>query len=204
MLYVIIITTTIILSIGSAVLDSLLSGEFSLLYAFLAPSILIVSCGLLLGFADLIIRILPKKVWNPQRFPFAVSKKELSFYERIGIRKWKDKAVPELGASAGFSKKNLQSSDAEYLERFIRETCQGEALHFFGAVFAFIALAFYPVRVWYFVLLILFVNFFINILPVFIQRFNRYRLCILYKMQARRSAKLKTEESVREGVEVTA
>ena len=188
-MYLLIISLTFVLSVGTAVLDSVICGVFSLTYAVFAPTLLMLSCALLLGLGDLIIRILPKKVWNFERKPFVASQKEIAFYEKLGIRKWKDRFVPELGATAGFSKKNLTSLSVEYLERFLTETCQGEALHLFGAVFAFAFLAFFPLRHWYFALIILFVNAFLNLLPVCIQRFNRHRLSALYKLKSRTRAK---------------
>lgn len=188
MLYATIIILTLAISEGASLAVHFLKGTTTLAYAICAPLFLAVFCGLLLGVLDIITRILPQNLWRYDRHPFLVSKKEAKFYEKLGIKKWKDKAVPELGASAGFSKKNLQGTELEYLARFLRETCQGEALHLSGAVLAFLFLAIYPVREWYYVLPILVVNFFINILPCMIQRYNRYRLATVYKFKSRHAA----------------
>ena len=68
-----------------------------------------------------------------------------------------------------------------------------------GAVLAFLFLAIYPTRDWYFVLPILAVNFLINLLPCMIQRYNRYRLSVVYKFKARH-AKLNIEATKGEDV----
>lgn len=188
MLYAVIIVATLFISVGAAVAVSLVTASISLLYAFLAPLFLAVFCGLLLGVLDLVIRLIPSKYWRYDKGIFAVDKREIKFYERLKIRKWKDKAVPELGASAGFSKKKLQSTDAQYLELFLVETCRGEALHALGGVLAFLFLALYPVSDWYFAVPILVVNCVLNLLPCMIQRYNRYRLDVVFKFKSRHAA----------------
>jgi glycosyl-4,4'-diaponeurosporenoate acyltransferase len=53
------------------------------------------------------------------------------FYERAaGIRRWKDR-LPDGAAlfAGGFRKASLRAVTPEYLERFARETCRGEAVH---------------------------------------------------------------------------
>lgn len=185
MLYALTIVLAIAVCESASIALYFVKHAVSLAYAICAPLFCAVFCGLLLGVLDLAIRALPKRCWHFDKRPFFVSKKEARFYEKLGVKKWKDKAVPELGASAGFSKKNLRSTDPEYLERFLRETCQGEALHASGAALAFCFLAVFPVRDWYFVLPILLINFFINLLPCVIQRYNRYRLSVVYKFKTR-------------------
>ena len=51
-------------------------------------------------------------------------------YERLGIKRWKDR-LPEAGAlySGGFSKRDLTSHDRAHLERFVAETRRAEAVH---------------------------------------------------------------------------
>ncbi len=196
MLYVVTIFLTIAISEGATLAVHFFTGAISLAYAICAPLFLAVFCGLLLGVVDILIRALPRNLWRFDKKPFVVSKKEVKFYEKLGVKKWKDRAVPELGASAGFSKKNLKSTDAEYLERFLRETCQGEVLHASGAILAFLFLAIFPVRDWYFVWLMLIVNLLLNILPCIIQRYNRYRLAVVYKFKTRRAVSAESIQPV--------
>ena len=186
MFYAILIGTSMLLSIGAALAVHFVTGTISLVHAFLMPLAVALYCALLLGIIDVIIRLLPRKIWQFDKGSFRVSKKEARFYEKLGIKKWKDKAVPELGKTAGFSKKNLQGTEIEYLSKFLMETCMGETLHLIGAVVAFTALAVFPAQDWYFVLFIVIINFFINILPCMIQRYNRYRLGVVYKFKTRK------------------
>ena len=105
MLYGIVIFMTLAICEGASIGAYYWDGAVSLTYAICAPLFLAVFCGLLLGVLDILIRLLPQNLWRYDKKPFLVSKKEVRFYEKLGIKKWKDKAVPELGASAGFSKK---------------------------------------------------------------------------------------------------
>ena len=189
MLYGIVIFMTIAICEGASVGVYYLDKAVSLAYAICAPLFLVVFCGLLLGLLDILVRLMPQSLWRYDKKPFIVSKSEVKFYEKLGIKKWKDKAVPELGVSAGFSKKYLKGTALEYLERFLIETCQGETLHASGAASAFLFLMIYPTRDWYFVLPILAVNFLINLLPCMIQRYNRYRLAAVYHFKERHATR---------------
>lgn len=59
---------------------------------------------------------------------FSFLKKE-KFYEKIfKIKKWKDK-IPQFVIKNGFSKKNIQNFNLEYLKKFIAETYRAEIDH---------------------------------------------------------------------------
>lgn len=187
MLYIIIISAVVLCSMAAAICVACLTGTISLAYAIIAPLFVLLYVLIMLGILDLILRFcLPKSCWNYEKKYFSVSKKEVRFYEKLKIRKWKDK-VPELGKSAGFSKSNLQSLEVDYLKKFLYETCIGEILHLSGALFGFTCLFFFPVKDFYFVLPIVILNFVLNLLPCFIQRYNRARLSVVYKFKIRRS-----------------
>lgn len=144
MLYIVIISLVMLGTIASAICVSCFTGTISLLYAFLAPLSVLLFVLIGLGIIDLVLRFLfPKSCWNYKKRYFQVSKKEVGFYEKLKIRKWKDK-VPELGKSAGFSKRNLQSLEIDYLKKFIYETCIGEILHLSGAILGFAWLFLFP------------------------------------------------------------
>lgn len=88
----------------------------------------------------ILIRRLPEDYFTPENKFFQTSKKEMIFYRKIGINKWKDK-VPELGQFTGFRKNEFTSpNDPKYLERFILESCYGVAIHFWSAPASFIIL----------------------------------------------------------------
>ena len=60
---------------------------------------------------------------------FQVSKREKKFYEKLGIKSWKDK-VWELGGMGGFSKSKMTDpNNPEYLWRFIIENNKGILVH---------------------------------------------------------------------------
>ena len=194
MLYLIIISSVVAVSLSSAICVSCLDGTISLTYAIVAPLLVLLYVFLVLGVLNLILRFcLPKSCWDYKRKYFTVSKKEVKFYEKLKIRNWKDK-VPEWGKTAGFSKSRLQSLDAEYLQKFIYETCIGEILHLLGAIFGFTCLFFFPVAHYYFVLPIVFTSFVLNLMPCIIQRYNRARLLVVYKFKTRHSVVKMNEE----------
>ena len=120
---------------------------------------------------------------------FTVSSKERKFYEKIKIRKWKDKIL-ELGSLGGFSKSELKSStDASYLKQFIIESNKGVVTHVSGCFAGFIILFVFPVQCLFTVSLpIAIVNFMLNIPSTFILRYNTPKLHAGYKRLVRNSA----------------
>ena len=146
-------------------------------------------------FATIVRRCLPEK-WFDYTVKFHdASKKECKFYEKIGIKKWKDK-VWELGMFTNFSKKNMANPDIAYLERFILENNYGYWCHLADAFFGFLLVFFYPAE---YRLVIPFpaciINFILNMLPVFILRYNTNRL------KRTRTVLLKKEEKARKEAE---
>lgn len=185
MIYLMIILATMLISIRLAVVVSLKTGKISLLYAFLAPTVCLLYVLIALGIIDVVLRLfVPESFWNYDKKLFRVSKKEVNLYEKLGIRKWKNK-VPELGQTAGFSKRNLKSTDVDYLQKFLKETCIGEAMHAGGAILGFTCLIIFPLKSWFFILPIVIVNFVLNVIPCVIQRYTRSKLAVIYKFKTR-------------------
>ncbi len=139
-------------------------------------------------FATVVRWILPEKFFSIDKHYFSATKKEARFYEKIGIKRWKDKAL-ELGAVTGFRKNKLYDPhNNEYVKRFILEANYGIMVHVFCIVFGFlimIANAFAPL-IWV-TLPIAIVNLFLNLLPIFILRYNLPKLHSLYKFNMRKS-----------------
>lgn len=97
------------------------------------------------------------------------------FYERVfAIRRWKDK-LPDGAAlfQGGFRKKHLNARDPHYLYAFVRETCRGEAVHWF--VF-FCAGIFFLWNVWWVGLIMVAYAAVANVPCILAQRYNRIRL----------------------------
>ena len=74
----------------------------------------------------------PAETFDPTRWHYRLRGWERGgrVYERIGIRRWKDR-LPEAGAvfTGGFSKRRLASRDRSYVDRFLAETCRAEFAH---------------------------------------------------------------------------
>lgn len=139
-----------------------------------------------------IARLLPKKCAQHEAKVFIVSAKEKKFYEKLKIRKWKDK-VPEIGQFTGFRKnKIVDPKSVEYLDRFLLEICYGEIGHFFSVFLGFALLLFYPLTdIWFAVSIpVAIINIFMNLPSLFILRYNSYKLVILRKSNLKKQARL--------------
>lgn len=201
MMYLLIIYITMLADIGMTVGISLIHGGMSLAYAIISPLFVLAYVLVLLGLLDLVLRIFPKSMYNYKSKFYVASKREIRFYEKIGIRKWKD-LVPELGATGGFSKRNIKSLEPTYIKRFLYETCFAEILHLLAALLGFTALFFFPPHHYYFVLPIVIVNFILNLLPCLIQRYNRRKLATLYYFLTRKEKRTSVETADSEQGEV--
>ena len=95
-------------------------------------------------------------------------------YERLGIKRWKDR-LPEAGAlyAGGFSKRDLRAHDRDHLVRFTAETRRAEVVHWWilatVLVFPFFV-------VWYACIPNLMYAVAANVPFIAIQRYNRARL----------------------------
>ena len=128
-------------------------------------------------------RMLPAKCANHEKKIFKVSAKEKKFYEKLKIRKWKDK-VPEIGHFTGFRKNKLEDPQSvAYVDRFLLESCYGEIGHFFSCILGFLVLLLFPIsKLWLAVAIpAAIVNVFLNLPSLFILRYNSYKLEILRK-----------------------
>jgi len=181
MLYFFIILITMIVVETASISVSLLTNSMTLTYAIFMPIFVNFYVLVVLGVVALLMRVLlPRKVWNSQKRCFKVSKKEIYFYNRIKIKKWKDK-VPEMGCTSGFPKTKIRSLDKKYLWKFLEETCYAEVMHFVVAFLGFTVLFFVNVSDYPYVFPLLIVNFMLHLLPSLIQRFNRFRLLEVYE-----------------------
>lgn len=102
-------------------------------------------------------------------------------YERIGIKRWKDR-LPEAGAlfTGGFSKRSVRTRDRAVLERFVVETRRAEWTHW-------TIMAVLPVFLlwnwWWVELLMLVYAVAANGPCLVVQRYNRARLTRLLGAQ---------------------
>ena len=149
-------------------------------------------------------RALPAAWFNHNKSAFTVGAKEKKFYEKIKIRKWKDK-IPEWGKLTGFSKNKIaRPTDNAYLNKYFEELCYGEAIHFFSAAASVAALFIVPRALILSVgLPVAIVNALCNLPSLFILRYNSYKLTIVYKNNEKKAAREK-EKNDSEALEKSA
>ena len=175
-LSVILIVATII-----AVLNILLTS-----YVWWVIVLLVLSATLLQfvfdGMFAIIVNRLPNKWFAMNKRCFQVSKREQHIYEKLGIRKWKDR-VWELGGLGGFRKnKLLRPNSPEYIEQFIVESNKGIVTHIIGCFAGFLAILILPFKFAISICLpVAITNLILNILPVMILRYNVPKLMLLHK-----------------------
>lgn len=168
------------------------NSAYSNKFLVIAGLLLIAGCIALDGISAFLIRRLPEK-WFRFNVDFhKVSKKECKFYEKLGIKIWKDHIL-ELGMFTAFSKKHVADPESpEYIERFILESNYGALIHIVGVFLGFLLLALYPKNLlWRMSFPAALINAFMNIFPFMILRYNLPRLhrmhTILIKKQQKKN-----------------
>lgn len=153
-------------------------------------------------FATIIRWILPKKWFSIDKKGFAAGNKERRFYERIGIKKWKDKVI-ELGAFTGFRKNKIADpANNEYIARYILEANYGIVVHIACIFCGYLVCFVFPAH-WYSVgLPVGFVNMALNALPLMILRYNLPKLYTLYRLNARRAEQTQAEDKTEKEVSI--
>lgn len=99
--------------------------------------------GLHFGFAGLLTHLpqaAQRRWFDHRRGRFAVSAKEMRWYRRLGLPKWKDR-LPQFNND--FDKRHLRKNlTAEYLKEFIFNTCRAEIIHTGIALLGYLSLLF--------------------------------------------------------------
>ena len=161
----------------------------------------VIAAILIDGLVALIIRKMPEKYFSEDKGMFKASRKELLFYKRIGVDRWKN-YVPELGMFTGFSKgKVVDPNDNEYIGRFILEARYGVAIHLWSVPFSFLLLlgdynmyTGHPNIILTIALPVAVVNAILIVLPAFILKFNLHRLVKIYESNKRMEERHKRKE----------
>jgi hypothetical protein len=184
----------IILIVGSTLLVGLINILFNAFnepwWVLLLSSIIAtISVILVDAIVALIIRHLPSKWFSHEKKIFQVSKREIAFYNFLGIKKWKEK-VPELGGFTSFHKNHVSDpNDTQYLERFLLEIDYGWMIHILSVPLGFlIVLLDYKMYMGNGMTIglsiglpIAFINGILNLMPAFILRYNFPRLKLLLR-----------------------
>lgn len=142
--------------------------------------------GFLLG------RILPKRWFSAERFPFRSQPWEEKLYQDLRVKLWQNK-LPDM--SRIFPRlmpaKRLTPQTMTDLPRMIEETCVAELIHALLSVTGLGFLWLWPGG-WGIALTVVYILLG-NVSFIIIQRYNRPRLVKLLKMQQRKAARAKTE-----------
>lgn len=155
----------------------------TLLWFMLTFGVVVVATFLIAFIASLF----PINFYKPNKKIFHVFKFEKRLYEKLGIKKWKDK-IPELGKQlSGFDKHTLEDpNNPEYINRFLIENCKGSFLHIISIIYSILSILIlifilpYPfiLTMW---LPTALVAILIHSLSLMILRYTRPKLIILYE-----------------------
>lgn len=143
-----------------------------------------------------IIRRLPNRWFNFRKKCFRIFKWEKRFYERVKIKKWKDK-IPELGQFTNFSKSKIEDpTNNVYIERFLLEICYGEVIHFTSIILGFLIILMFDLQYClYMGIPIAIANGIINYLSFAILRYNRPKLMVIHERNRRLEERKKVKFS---------
>ena len=194
---IIILASTVIIALPNILLRP--GGEPWYMYLIMTVAAVVASF-LIDALVALVGRRLPKKWMDPNKKIFTTSKKEIAFYEKIGVRKWKDK-VPELGGFTAFHKNKLSDPwNNEYVERYMLEACYGVVIHLFSPLFGFLIILLdykmYTGWSWMWLTIMLpvaLVNGVLILLPAFILKYNLPKLKMLWDINMKNKKKKEEE-----------
>lgn len=147
------------------------------------------------GLAAFVISKFPAKWFDETNKHFVVSKRSVKFYEKLHIRKWKDKVL-ELGFLSGFRKNKIASADdPEYFRRFIVESNKGIVEHRLGYVLGFLGIFLFPLKYAFVIgVPIAIVNVILSGLPTMVLRYNIPKLTAVLKRLERQKKQTDKEE----------
>ncbi len=141
------------------------------------------------GVIAIIINKTPDRWFGAENSFFRVTETEKRLYQKLRVRRWKDK-VWELGGLGGFSKKNLrQPNDPQHIEKFIIACNKGVVTHRLSYPIGFLAmLTLGNLCSLTIALPVALVNLYLNILPTIVLRYNTPKLqMILSRLKKRKN-----------------
>ena len=193
----IIIISTAVIAVPNCIFTP--GGEPWYMYLIMTVAAVIASV-LIDGLVAFIFRRFPKRWMDPNKKIFITSDKEMKFYEKIGVRKWKDK-VPELGGFTSFHKDKLRDPwNIEYVERYMLEVCYGVVIHLFSPIFGFLVILLdyrmYTGWSWMWLTIMIpvaIVNGILIVLPAFILKYNLPKLKMLWDINMKNKKKREEE-----------
>ncbi len=190
MLYLIVILNAMTLIILVNVLLNSTLYNLDFWYIVLAVVLNTISVIVVSGIvATLVRQVLPEKWFN--EMDIKVSKKEMRFYEKLGVKKWKD-LVPELGFFTGFRKNKIANPKSiEYVDRYILEINYGIYVHFVSIFASFLIVFIYPLKYCLmFGIPVAIVSVILHLMPLFTLRYNLPKLKTIKKILINKKLKL--------------
>ncbi len=182
-LTIIIMGTGIILAIAGMLCPYF---NYSYLYALFTP-LLTISVMLIDAIGAIIIRKLPEKWFDSSKKIFISKPNERKFYEKIGIKKWKDK-IPELGGFTNFHKDKIYDPKSPtYIKQFILECNYGSMIHLVTGILGYLIIFITPLDICFLMAIpVATVNLILNLLPYFVLRYNVSRLQTMLRFISRK------------------
>ena len=151
------------------------------------------------GIIATLIRKLPEKgfIYEEHKY-FHTSKGLLRFFEKFGVKKWKDH-IPELGGFTDFHKNHVADpKDPKYLSRFMLEACYGVLIHEISYPLGFLVLLldyrmyYCSSMIWLTVLVpVAITNLICCMLPAITLRYNLPKLSKMKQFAERKASRTK-------------
>ena len=140
---------------------------------------------------------IPNKCFDSDSRFYIPSERECKFYEKLKVKKWKDKTI-ELGFLNGFRKNKIEN-EITHIQRFILENKKGYLTHFVSVFVSVLLMFILPIKFWLPMgLPIVITSLILNIMPMIILRYNLPRLKTLLRFNQR---KLRMQAKVEESAE---
>ena len=160
--------------------------EMSLIFLFSLVVIILINAVM----AIVCAKVIPTKCFNQNSKFYSPSKRECRFYERLGIKKWKDHYA-EFGKLNGFKKDKIENpNEPKYINKFILECNKGFLVHLSSIIFGPLVLISMPLEYYLTIgLPFCIISTILNLLPIMILRYNIPRLKTLLKFAERKSNK---------------
>ncbi len=183
---------TILFAMTVIIFTNTALGAEALGFSAFAVTVLTVSVIAIDGFFAFIIRRMPERLFDYRLKLYRVSKAEQRLYKAIKVKSWKG-LVLELGLFTKFSKSHFNSpNDPEYTARFLLESCYGVIIHIVCVAVGFSVLLIFPSHALGMGLPVALVNAVLNILPIFVLRYNTPKIANIHERNLRNKSKKET------------